>query len=398
MRDHRFSQQNTLKSLAAVGLMTTALLAVAEAAETAVSVGGSDDGLREGSHHRVSFQDPVVTKGADESIVRHVESAVIIPGDTHNDLWVHPNLVTVPGDPIVIELALRSTDRRGGDRHTVFNYFRTDDYFQTLRPIAEPTAAAWKRIGLTPDDLAPPPDAKVQVPRPPRAQWHWARNYVHIDANTVLHPFLVAEGRCHSVQTLAAKLDGERIVPWYLSNAWSNHQARGLLEPQIAEYEGRYYMTVRAEDKRGYVLVSEDNGRTWSCPAPWRWDCGEEILMHTTMTKLLSHSDGLVLVYTRIRDDNANVFRNRAPLHCADLDPRTLTLRRSTERILVSNKGLPVGNFWVWPIDQQQSYVVVAEWPRDGRNKNGDTWLAKIYWKRPNRQLTRDGRELAAVR
>jgi hypothetical protein len=52
----------------------------------------------------------------------------------------------------------------------------------------------------------------------------------------------------------------------------------------------------------------------------------------------------------------------------------------------------------VWPIGQQQSYVVVAEWPRDGRNKNGDTWLAKIYWKRPNRQLTRDGRELAAVR
>ena len=172
MREHRFSRRNTLKSLAAVGLMTIALLAVAEATETAITGDGSNGGLRQESHHRVSFQDPVVTKGADESIVRHVESAVISPGDTHNDLWVHPNLVTIPGEPIVIELALRSTDRRGGDRHTVFNYFRTDDYFQTLRPIPEPTAAAWKRIGLTPDHLAPPLDAKFQVPRPPRAQWH----------------------------------------------------------------------------------------------------------------------------------------------------------------------------------------------------------------------------------
>jgi hypothetical protein len=41
MRDHRFSQQNTLKYVVAVGLMTTTLLAAAEAAEAAVSVGSS---------------------------------------------------------------------------------------------------------------------------------------------------------------------------------------------------------------------------------------------------------------------------------------------------------------------------------------------------------------------
>ena len=54
--------------------------------------------------------------------------------------------------------------------------------------------------------------------------------------------------------------------------------------------------------------------------------------------------------------------------------------------------------FWVWPIDQQQSYVVVAEWARDGRKDYGDTWLAKLYWKNPNRQLTRDGHDLAHLR
>ena len=344
-----------------------------------------------------SFQNPVVTQGAEESVVRQIESAVIILGDTHDDLWVHPNLVSVPGNPIIIELSLRSTDRQGGDKHTVANYFRTDNSFQSMRPIAEPAGSAWNRIGLTYDDLEPPRNADLRVPQAPVGMWHWARNYIHIDSRTILQPFLTRDGRCHSVQTLVARVENERLVPLYISNAWSNDKERGLLEPQIAQYRGRYYMTVRAEDKRGYIMVSDDNGVTWSRPTPWKWDDGSEIPMHTTMTKLLSHSDGLVLVYTRIRDDNRNVFRSRAPLHCADVDPETLSLRRRTERIVVPNKGLPVGNFWVWPINQQESYVVVAEWPRDGREQNGDTWLAKIHWKRPNQQMTPEGHERAAL-
>ena len=100
---------------------------------------------------KMSFRNAAVVEGAENSMVREIQSAVIIPGETHEDLWVHPNLVTIPGDPIRIELALRSTDRRGGDRHTVWNYFRTDDDFESLRPIAccagphRPVAGAGKR-------------------------------------------------------------------------------------------------------------------------------------------------------------------------------------------------------------------------------------------------------------
>jgi len=32
----------------------------------------------------------------------------------------------------------------------------------------------------------------------------------------------------------------------------------------------------------------------------------------------------------------------------------------------------------------------------DGQKPNGDTWLAKIYWKKPNEQMTSDGHERAA--
>jgi hypothetical protein len=337
---------------------------------------------------------PTVISGAPSSLVRQVESSVIITGDTHEELWVHPNLVTVPGDPVSIELAFRSTDRRGGDRHTTFNYLRTDDDFRSLGRVETPVSTDWRLIGLTPRDFDPPEDAAAALPD---GEWHWARNSVHLDAETVLYPFLTREGECRSVRTVGARLRGDRLVPVYVSNALGNGVARGLLEPQIAEHSGRHYLTMRAEDGFGYVSVSGNAGRSWSPPRAWRWDDGQPIPMHSTMTKLLSHADGLLLVYTRIRDDNQAVMRSRSPLHCADLDPETLSLRRSTERVIVPNRGLPVGNFWVWPIDQTRSYVTVAEWPRDGREQNGDVWLARIHWRSPNLQMLPDGRERAAL-
>lgn len=74
-----------------------------------------------------------------------------------------------------------------------------------------------------------------------------------------------------------------------------------------------------------------------------------------------------------------------------DGDTISLSLMRSTERVIVPDKGLPVGNFWVWPVNQDKSYVVTAEWPRDGRDENGDIWFVKINWPQPNTSLTSEG-------
>src|SRR3546814_4424716 len=90
-------------------------------------------------------------------------------------------------------------------------------------------------------------------------------------------------------------------------------------------------MSVRAEDGHGYILVSKDKGRTWSPPVAWKWDDGTDIPMNQTMTKILSHSGGLVLVYTRKTSGNDQTFRNRAPLFCADIAPETLRLKKDTE-------------------------------------------------------------------
>ncbi len=350
---------------------------------------------------RLGFREPIVTQGAEGSLVLRVESAVIIPGNTHDELWVHPEVLTVPGKPIVSELRARTTDRFGKDAHSTWHYFRTDDAFFSLRPLAAPTASLWMRKDLSVTNLLPPRSGSVQVP--PSLGHTWCAATVYLDSRTILQPFTTLEGTRYSVQSLVARVETNGFEPLYVSNRHTVEKGRGLYEPHVAVYQGRCYMTVRAETGRGYVLLSEDQGRTWSQPKPWTWDNGEEIPMNQTMTKFAAHSDGLALVYTRIREDNANAFRNRAPLHVADVDVKTLSLKRATERVIVPNrstgvKGLPVGNFWVWPVNQQETYVTVAEWPRDGRLQNGDIWLCKIRWRQPNRQLTSEGEEASRMR
>ncbi|OGV68859.1 MAG: hypothetical protein A2283_10935 [Lentisphaerae bacterium RIFOXYA12_FULL_48_11] len=342
------------------------------------------------------FVNPIITQGADGSLIGKVESAVIIPGSVHEELWVHPEVMTIPGNPVVIELRARTTDRLGHDKHTTWHYFRTEDLFRTLKPVTNSTATAWKRKDLSLDDLA---RSNTEPGAIPLSLGHtWCSAYVHVDAVTILQAFTTREGVRYSVQSLLARFERDGLVPIKISNAWSNEKGRGLYEPHIAGYKGRFFMTARAEDGYGYVMSSEDGGCTWNKPKPWTWDSGEMIAMNQTMTKFAAHSDGLTLVYTRIRDDNGKVFRNRSPLHIADVDMDTLSLKRSTERIIVPNrpswgKGLPVGNFWVWPVSQRETVVTTAEWPRDGRPENGDIWLAKIIWRSPNQLLTPDGCE-----
>ncbi len=102
----------------------------------------------------LGFKNPVITQGADGSLVERIESAVIIPWNAHEELWVHPEVMTIPGNPVVVELRARTTDRLGKDRHTTWHYFRTMDLFGTLQPVTNFTAAAWKRKDITIADLA----------------------------------------------------------------------------------------------------------------------------------------------------------------------------------------------------------------------------------------------------
>lgn len=197
-----------------------------------------------------------------------------------------------------------------------------------------------------------------------------------------------------SVTSVICGFDGETLEVKSTGPEIPHNKGRGLLEPSLTEFRSRYYLTIRAEDERGYVCVSDD-GLTWSAKQPWEWDDGEPLSLSTTQQHWLPHSEALWLVYTRKDVSNVNVIRWRSPLWMAQVDPQTLRLDRATERIVLPLVGDGVhdpdrvalmGNFHTTTVSPDESWVTVGEW--QPKNKiHGDLLLARIRWSVPNRRL-----------
>ncbi len=195
-----------------------------------------------------------------------------------------------------------------------------------------------------------------------------------------------------SVSGVIAAFDGETLAVKRVGEEITHDKGRGLLEPSITEFRGRYFLTIRAEDNRGYVAASE-NGLQWTPKQPWAWDDGEPLTLSTTQQHWLPHSDTLWLVYTRKDAGNVNVIRWRSPLWMAEVDTETLRLRRDTERVVLPLMGDGVkdpdrvalmGNFHTTNVGPAESWVTAGEWqPRNGIK--GDLLLARIRWNKPNR-------------
>ena len=198
-----------------------------------------------------------------------------------------------------------------------------------------------------------------------------------------------------AVGSFRCGFDGESLTVLESGNELRNTAGRGLLEPTVTRLDGRFYMTIRAEDDRGYVSSSDD-GLNWEPQRSWTWDSGEPLQMSTTQQRWLTHSVGLYLVYTRKADHNADVIRWRAPLYLAEVDPDRLCLIKETEQevfpIIDDPVGAPLnvallGNFMPINATVSESWVTVGEnRSRDGFK--GDTLLARIKWTRPNYELS----------
>jgi hypothetical protein len=201
------------------------------------------------------------------------------------------------------------------------------------------------------------------------------------------------EGRpSRSVTTVLCSFDGRDLRIRRVGDELVNKAGRGLLEPSLVYLDGRYFLTIRAEDGRGYVSSSED-GLRWEKQRPWCWDDGEALGMSTTQQHWLPHSEGLSLVYTRKAEDNAGVMRWRAPIYIARVDRGRLRLIRETEQVVLpligDGKDDPkrvagMGNFHTVAATSGESWVTVGE-EFPGNGWRGDTLLARIRWGRPNR-------------
>lgn len=200
-----------------------------------------------------------------------------------------------------------------------------------------------------------------------------------------------AKGKPKSVSGVICSFDGERLAVKEVGEEITHDKGRGMLEPSVTQFQGRYFMTIRAEDNRGYVCASDD-GLKWSPKQPWAWDDGEPLTLSTTQQHWLPHSEALWLVYTRRDAQNSHVIRWRSPLWMAQVDPKTLRLRRKSERIVLPLVGDGVkypdrvaimGNFHPVNVSPDESWVTVGEWqPKNGIR--GDLLLARIRWNKPN--------------
>ncbi len=194
------------------------------------------------------------------------------------------------------------------------------------------------------------------------------------------------------VAGVRAAFDGEQLEVREVGPPLDNRHGRGLLEPSVTRFGGTFWITIRAEDNRGYVSTSDD-GLNWEEKRAWAWEDGTPLDMSSTQQHWLTHSDGLFLVYTRKDPSNVNVIRCATPLWVARVDVDRRCLIQSTERVVLPLVGDGVGepdevalmgNFNVTNASSEESWVTVGEWlPRSGYR--GDVLLARIRWAKPNR-------------
>jgi hypothetical protein len=164
---------------------------------------------------------------------------------------------------------------------------------------------------------------------------------------------------------------------------------RGLVEPSLTMFKNKYYLTLR-NDFRGYVTTSED-GLNFSAIKEWTFNDGKELGSYNTQAHWLSHSNGLFLTYTRRDASNEHITRNRAPIFIAEVDPVKLNVIRSTEKILIPERGVMLGNFGAAPITKDESWVTDAEFVYGDkphpRGADGTVWATRVFWSKKNKLL-----------
>lgn len=195
----------------------------------------------------------------------------------------------------------------------------------------------------------------------------------------------VSNGRHMNYATVVrCRFDGDTLRYIEHGSELTVPRDRGYVEPSLTQFREHFYLTLRADD-HGAVAKSAD-GLHFEEPQVWKWDDGSEVPTYNTQQHWVTHSEGLFLVYTRKADDNGHIFRNRAPLYIAEVDPERLCLIRASERVLVPERGARLCNFGVVDVSEQETWITVAEWMQNG-GVWGETMLQKLKERYSDEQL-----------
>ncbi len=366
-----------------------------------------------------------------------VQLDVLTSGYDGKMCWVHPRAGAIAGDPPIVVLTTQKLLLSGSDIFYALHEMRTDDLGKTWsgptrqdsfarRAEADGTevvvcdftpkwhAKSGKLLGTghlarykdnhlvrehrrgaayavyLPESRSWTPWQTVGLPDLPEFYNSGAGSAQRYDlpGGEILLPVYHREkgSKCYSTSVLRCTFDGETLRYAEHGNSMSVDIERGFCEPSLTKYGERFYLTIR-NDKDGYVTSGAD-GLHFDKPIKWRFDDGEILGNYNTQQHWVTHPKGapggLFLVYTRRGANNDHVFRHRAPLFIAQVDPERLCVVRKTERILVPENGARQGNFAVAEVSNAETWVTVSEWMQpEGCEKYGSDnriYAARIRW------------------
>jgi hypothetical protein len=254
---------------------------------------------------------------------------------------------------------------------------RDDHPSPTAYAVYDPAKRNWSGW----QTLQMPEEKKFRIARNGCGQW-----VVEADG-TVLLPiyFAPAAGQPYAVTVVRCRFDGSRLT--YVEHGDElklvPNVSRGLVEPSLVRFGGRYLLTIR-NDEKGYVTRGDDGLRYRDGLKPWTFDDGADFGSYNTQQHWLAGGDELFLAYTRRGAANDHIMRHRAPLFLARVHPQHLTVVRSSERILIPERGAALGNFGAAAVTREESWVTDAEFitgtRRDPRGADGSVFLARVRW------------------
>ena len=155
------------------------------------------------------------------------------------------------------------------------------------------------------------------------------------------------------------RFDGETLTYQEHGSELTISSGSGLYEPSLAWHEGSYFLTLRA-DHAAYVTRSAD-GIHFEKIREWMFDDGTLLGSYNTQQHWITLRGALFLVYTRKGADNDHIFRHRAPLFMAQVDPKALRVIKVTERVILPAKEATLGNSGVCRISAQESWITCGE-------------------------------------
>ena len=216
----------------------------------------------------------------------------------------------------------------------------------------------------------------------------WSDNYTVLtdqeNANTTSgFPWMLENGTflwpCNGGQILKASFDGEKITILERSPVI---EGLGKVVKNTGEYHltklgDRFYLAMRCPD-HNRIAASKD-GLHFDPAVDLCWDDGTMVPSTATQMRWVRQQGRLYLVYTRTNESSKGIFRDRAPLWMAEMDPATLRLKKNTELIAVpiSPSRDDLGNFGTMYMSEELSLITTSEFGRTPKS-NSRVYVTRI--------------------